>query len=221
MLKSPHHAIDLSFMRLKTKAERGGGVDHWNVATAGPYSEPSNYTQDYDAGRHVAEEFLKYIGKHPTTGNATLLGCITVDMIQKQVPKGLVLGFMSAVNDYAMTVARIIAGTTTSSSQPSRSISQAIQAWREADARFSNEVTLDVRSDHDELWQAKEAAETAMLEVPCRSLDDIRAKAEIALRDENVFDSIANCTIGSEHALRVFLRSLLGDEPEPVDSGGK
>ncbi|MGO7157142.1 hypothetical protein [Rhizobium leguminosarum] len=220
MLKSPHHAIDLSFMRLKTKAERGG-VDHWNVVTAGPYSEPSNYTLDYDTGHQIAGEFLKYIGKHPTNGNATLLGCITVDMIQKQVPKGLVLGFMSAVNEYAMTVARIVAGSTTSSSQPSPSITEAIQAWREADRKFSNEVTLDARSDHDELWQTKEAAETAMLKEPCHSLDDIRAKAAIALRDENVFDSIANCTIGSEHALRVFLRSLLGEEPEPVDSGGK
>lgn len=219
MLKSPHHAIDLSFMRLKSKAE-GGGVDHWNVTAAGPYSEPNNYTEDCDTGRQIAEEFLRYIGKHPTNGNATLLGCITLEMIQKQVPKGLVLGFMSAVNDYAMTVARIVAGSTTSIGQPSPSIIQAIQAWRDADTRFSNEVTLDVRSDHDELWQAKEAAETAMLKVPCRSLDDIRAKAETALSDENVFDSIANCTIGSEHALRVFLRSLLGEEPEPVDSGG-
>ncbi|NYT33897.1 hypothetical protein [Rhizobium sp. WYCCWR 11128] len=219
MLKSPHHAIDLSFMRLKSKAE-GGGVDHWNVTAAGPYSEPNNYTHDCDTGRQVAEEFLKYIGKHPTNGNATLLGCITLEMIQKQVPKGLVLGFMSAVNDYAMTVARIVAGSATSSGQPSPSITQAIQAWREADTKFSNELAQDARSDHDELWQAKEDAETAMLKEPCRSLDDIRAKAEIALRDENVFDSIANCTIGSEHALRVFLRSLLGEEPEPVDSGG-
>ncbi len=220
MLKSPHHAIDLSFMRLKTKTE-GGGVDHWNVATAGPYSEPGNYTRDCATGRQIAEELLKYIGKHPTNGNATLLGCITVDMIQKQVPKGLVLGFMSAVNDYAMTVARIVAGGTTSSGQPSPSITQAIHDWCEADTRFSNEVKLNTRDDNEELWQAKENAETAMLKEPCRSLDDIRAKAEIALRDENVFDSIANCTIGSEHALRVFLRSLLGEEPELVDSGGK
>jgi hypothetical protein len=188
--------------------------------TAGLYSDPGNYTQDYDTGRQIAGEFLKYIGKHPTNGNATLLGCITVDMIQKQVPKGLVLGFMSAVNDYAMTVARIVVGSTTSSGQPSPSITQAIQAWRDADTKFSNELSQDASRDHDELWQAKEDAETAMLKEPCRSLDDIRAKAEIALRDENVLDSIANCTIGSERALRVFLRSLLGEEPEPVDSGG-
>ncbi|MDR9783831.1 hypothetical protein [Rhizobium redzepovicii] len=220
MLKSPHHATDLSFMRIKSKAE-GGGVDHWNALTAGPYSEAGNYTQDCTTGRQIAEEFLKYIGKHPTNGNATLLGCITFDMIQKQAPKGLVLGFMAAVNDYAMAVARLVSNNTTADSAPSSAISQVIQDWREADTRFSNEVKLDTRDANEVLWQAKEEAETAMLKEPCRSLDDIRAKAEIALRDENVFDSIANCTIGSEHALRVFLRSLLGEEPTPVDSGGK
>lgn len=220
MLKSPHPAVDLSFMRPKTR-EEGGGIDYWNVQTAGDYSVTGNYTSDSAKGRSLSLEYLEYIGKHPTVGNATLLGNIVLDMIAKQAAKGLVLGFMSAVNDYSMTVARIVAGNISTNSGPSPSLIRSIEEWREADTRFSNEVALDARSDHDDLWQSKEDAETAMLIEPCRSLDDVRAKAEIALRDENVFDSIANCTIGSEHALRVFLRSLLGDEPAPVDSGGK
>ncbi|MGR9188811.1 hypothetical protein [Rhizobium leguminosarum] len=109
----------------------------------------------------------------------------------------------------------------TSAFSVSEGLADAIVKWQSAEIAFRNEVTLDPRNDHDEIWCAKEDAETAMLKEPCRSLNDVRAKAEVALHDENVFDSIANCTIGSEHALRVFLRSLLGEEPAPVDSGGK
>ncbi|MEF3132989.1 hypothetical protein OS035_16135 [Rhizobium sp. 268] len=206
-------------MRLKTN-EEGGGIDYWDIQPAGAYRGTTNYSADRATGRDLAREYLDYIGKHPTNFNATLLGCIVLGMIEKRTPKGLVLGFMGAVNEYSMTVARIIAGGTTASSEPSPPIMRAIQAWRDADTKFSNEVTRGARSDHDELWQAKEDAETAMLKEPCRSIVDIRAKAEIALRDNNVFDSIANCTIGREHALRVFLRSLLGEEAAPVDSGG-
>ncbi|MBX5226852.1 hypothetical protein HJC06_10490 [Rhizobium sp. NLR9b] len=219
MLKSPHPAVDLSFMRPRTRAE-GGGIEYWNVQTAGDYSVTGNYTCDSAKGRSLALEYLEYVGEHPTVGNATLLGNIVLDMIAKQAAKGLVLGFMSAVNDYSMTVARIVAGKITTNNALSPSLTRAIEDWRAADTRFSNEMKLDPGHDNDELWQAKEDAETAMLKEPCRSLDDVRAKAEIALRDENVFDSIANCTIGSEHALRIFLRSLLGDERTPVDNGG-
>ncbi|MBY3582240.1 hypothetical protein HJA77_13840 [Rhizobium bangladeshense] len=210
MLKSPHPAVDLSFMRPKTRDE-GGGIKYWNVQTAGDYSVTGNYTSDSAKGRSLALEYLEYVGKHPTVGNATLLGNIVLDMIDQQAAKGLVLGFMSAINDYSMTVARIVAGNVPSTSAPGPSITRVIEEWRNADTRFSNEVTL-TPGDHDELWQAKEDAETAMLKEPCLSLEDIRTKAEIALRDENVFDTIANCTIGSEHALRVFLQSLLGDK---------
>lgn len=220
MLKSPHPAIDLSFMRVKTK-EEGGGIDYWDMQSAGAYRGTTNYSADCATGRDLAREYLDYIGKHPTNGNATLLGCIVLGMIEKQAAKGLVLGFMGGVNDYSMCVARLLAGNSTVSISPSPSVNQVIQDWRDADTRFSNEVTLNPRNDHDEVWQAKEEAETAMLKEPCRSIEDVRAKAEIALRDDNVFDSIANCTIGSERALRVFLRSLLGEEPAPVDSGGK
>ncbi|WP_156665792.1 hypothetical protein [Rhizobium bangladeshense] len=205
-------------MRPRTRAE-GGGIEYWNVQSAGDYSVTGNYTSDSAKGRSLALEYLGYIGKHPTVGNATLLGCIVLDMIAQQAAKGLVLGFMSAVNDYSMTVARIVAGNVPSAGVPSPSLTRVVEEWRVADTRFSNEVTL-TPGDHDELWQAKEDAETAMLREPCLSLADIRTKAEIALRDENVFDSIANCTIGSEHALRVFLRSLLGEELTPVDNGG-
>lgn len=46
---------------------------------------------------------------------------------------------------------------------------------------------------------------------PCHTLDDVRAKARIALEDENVFESVSNCQCNGEHMLYGFLRSLLGE----------
>lgn len=106
MLESPHPALDLSFMRPKTHKE-GGGIDYWAAASAGDSRTTGNYTADCEKGRALAEEYLKYLGEHPTGGNRTLLGCIVLDMIAKRPAKGLVIGFMAAVNEYAMSVARI------------------------------------------------------------------------------------------------------------------
>jgi hypothetical protein len=107
MLKSPHPAADLSFMRVKT-GDEGGGVDYFNVISADDYRNAGNYAADFERGKASAREYLDYLGKHPTNGNATLLGCIAVDMIRKGTPKGLVLGFMAEVNDYAMGVAKVL-----------------------------------------------------------------------------------------------------------------
>jgi len=105
MLESPHPALDLSFVRLKTRKE-GGGIDYWAVASDGDH-RTSGYAADCEMGHALAEEYLKYLGEHPTSGNRTLLGCIVRDMIAKRPAKGLVIGFMAAVNEYAMSVARI------------------------------------------------------------------------------------------------------------------
>ncbi|MCQ1778222.1 hypothetical protein NOJ05_13525 [Neorhizobium galegae] len=107
MIKSPHPALDLSFMRAKTR-EEGGGIEYFNVASAGDYSQIGNYTADCERGRACAQEYLDYIGRHPTNGNATLLGCIALDMVRNQSPKGLVLGFMGRVNEYSMPMAQMM-----------------------------------------------------------------------------------------------------------------
>ena len=98
MIKSPHPALDLSFMCLRKE----GGVVYWNVETTGSYSA------DYERGALLGREFLDYIGEYPTAFNATLLGCIVLDM-EAHPAKGLKLGFMRSINDYAMGTAKILA----------------------------------------------------------------------------------------------------------------
>ncbi|NKJ03446.1 hypothetical protein [Rhizobium sp. SG741] len=100
----------------------------------------------------------------------------------------------------------------------SETVKAKIGAWQAAETRYRKEITLNPESDHDELWKAKESAEDAMIEAPCQSIEDIRAKVLIAMRDENVFGSIADCTWNGEHGLKIFLRSLMG--APPVDNGG-
>jgi hypothetical protein len=108
VLKSPRPALDLSFMRRRTP--HGTGIEYWNVQSVGDYKVVGNYTTDCGHGRELATEYLDYIGAHPTHGNRTLLGAIVVDMIEKRAPKGLVIGFMGAINEYAMASARLLAG---------------------------------------------------------------------------------------------------------------
>ncbi len=63
-------------------------------------------------------------------------------------------------------------------------------------------------------WEAKEAAEEALLRAPCITIADVHAKAKLALEDESVFDSITNCThADGRHIGKTFLRSLLGESP--------
>ncbi|CDZ54018.1 hypothetical protein [Neorhizobium galegae] len=85
-----------------------------------------------------------------------------------------------------------------------------INRYRTADTKFRTDVTLNPKNDHDDLWNRKEAAETDVIEHPCLTLDDVRRKVLFVLDDENVFDSVSNCTIAGEHALYSFLRSLVG-----------
>lgn len=100
MIKSPHPALDLSFMRTLTRAE-GGGIHYWDVATTGSYGT------DCERGRNLGEEYLAYIGKHPTNFNLTLLTCIVLDMADHPA-KGLKVGFLATVNQYAMAAAKVM-----------------------------------------------------------------------------------------------------------------
>jgi hypothetical protein len=93
----------------------------------------------------------------------------------------------------------------------------AIGAYLSADSAFRSGVTLKPENEaqNDTLWKANEAAELSVVEFPCVTIEDVRAKAALALQDENVFDSISSCTINGEHELYVFLRSFLGEAPKP------
>ena len=104
----PRHAVELSFMAPRSI---GGGVDHFRAETTGSYSG------DCDHGRALAMEYLDYVGKHPTNGNTTLLACIVLDMMKADTSKGLIIGFMGAVNEYAMSVARLLSDEALASNQ--------------------------------------------------------------------------------------------------------
>ncbi|NTB01106.1 hypothetical protein [Agrobacterium tumefaciens] len=60
-------------------------------------------------------------------------------------------------------------------------------------------------------WKAKEAAEDVLIRTPCVTLADVRAKARLAIKDENVFDSITNCRAEDGHLGIVFLKSILNE----------
>lgn len=100
----PHPANDLSFMRRRKRGERGGGFVCWEPAPTGDYS------LDCEVGRLMAEEYLAYIGRHPTNGNATLLTQIVRQMIERaqngESWSGLHVGFLERVNTHAMAAAR-------------------------------------------------------------------------------------------------------------------
>lgn len=99
-----HEADDLSFMERKVPA--GTGINYWKVQGTG------NYTADCERGHQLAREYLAYIGKHPTNGNATLLGCIVNGIIQRVHVNGrlsgIEIGFLAEVNGYAMAFAATI-----------------------------------------------------------------------------------------------------------------
>ena len=60
----------------------------------------------------MATEYLAFIGEHPTVGNATLLNCIVREMIEHAAIgkgwSGVHLGFLHAINEYAMTTAMMM-----------------------------------------------------------------------------------------------------------------
>ena len=105
-----HRADELSFVSLNPAEV--GGYNYWNVAPSGRWSE------DCETGRHLGVEFLSYVGRHPTNGNATLLPQIVNSMIAARkdaeprygdrYTTGCELGFLSAVGEYAMATAKVI-----------------------------------------------------------------------------------------------------------------
>lgn len=141
MIKAPHPALDLSFMRLKG---RGQGIDHWDVTTAGDYIE------DWKRGARLGSEYLAYIGRYSTTSNATLLGCIVQDM---GAPKnGLMLGFLRAVNEHAMLGARLFNGGFDDAADPAPSIAELFGIWKQhraavAMADAADEAAVNTASD--------------------------------------------------------------------------
>ena len=100
-----HHADELSFMA--PRKPKGTGIHYWLAKPSG------NRSQDWERGRQLADEYLSYIGKHPTYGNELLLSDIVHDMMEQaqsgQKWNGLQASFLRSINIYAMAAARLLA----------------------------------------------------------------------------------------------------------------
>jgi hypothetical protein len=106
VIPSPR-ADALSFVEARAQ----GGFDYWCVENTGDYSA------DCEKGRALGEEYLAFIGQYPTNGNATLLQSIVDSMIARRrepstswgrYTTGIEIGFLSAVNGYALAMARLL-----------------------------------------------------------------------------------------------------------------
>jgi hypothetical protein len=95
---------------------------------------------------------------------------------------------------------------------PLSDVGSAIAAYHAAEGAWRPHELADETVETKALFQAKESADNAVVRAPCRSLEDVRAKARLALSDENFMDSLENCTWGDERILRQFLRSILGED---------
>lgn len=65
-------------------------------------------------------------------------------------------------------------------------------------------------------WDAYDGAETAVLQFPCETMQEVRAKALLCLTEEGALDSLKNCFFGDDvrdDVLTRFLKSLLGEHP--------
>jgi hypothetical protein len=215
-MKPSHPARTLSFMQRKPDGE---GIDYWNVGTT------ASYSTDCERGRGLADEFVRFLGDNPTYGNTTLLGPIVLDMITDPPAKGLVIGFMAVINEYILSVARLMKEMGPKPAPELGTMDEALERYDAADKAYLKAWAADPQSEHEDLWNAKELAEEAVIRHPCQDHDDVCKKVRLILSDGNIYDSIDKCRIGEEMALPIFLRSLLGTPPSapttPVDESGQ
>lgn len=78
-------------------------------------------------------------------------------------------------------------------------------AFKEAEAKADGEGDVPE-------WDTYEYAEIAIIEYPCRTLDDVRIKARFFLDNPASYDTIRNCSYSQEETLLPFLRSLVATE---------
>lgn len=102
--RQPHPADDISFM---CRRRQGGGIDYWIVEPSGDYGA------DCKMGHVLAREYLDYLAKYPTVGNALLLGDIVHDMMEQAARgkkwSGIHVTFLHDVNRHSMAMAAALA----------------------------------------------------------------------------------------------------------------
>lgn len=60
------------------------------------------------------------------------------------------------------------------------------------------------------IFEAKDAAEHAVIVFPCVTIEDVRRKAEFILNDPIAYDSVEQCQVDGVGVLRLLLQSLAG-----------
>jgi hypothetical protein len=84
----------------------------------------------------------------------------------------------------------------------------AIFAFVAAQKDYSNCTSSD---DEDHVSSIMQEAETVVLNWPCRTMEEVCAKARFVLKDDGMQDTLLNCYDGQEPCLLPFLRSLCAD----------
>lgn len=74
-------------------------------------------------------------------------------------------------------------------------------------------VATDETNDRCESpeWAAFIAAELAVFQAPCETMEDVQDKARAILADAALFDALVNDGSDHNHRAAIFLRSLLGE----------
>ena len=113
LLDAPR-ADHLSFVVKNTPNKPGGGFNYWNVQPSG------NYGADCERGHELANEYLTFMARWPTVGNAALLPFIVGSMMDAAIARGIDTtkpwkrlggvegGFLRRINEYAMTTAVLV-----------------------------------------------------------------------------------------------------------------
>ncbi|WP_156379722.1 hypothetical protein [Rhizobium sp. Leaf383] len=106
----------------------------------------------------------------------------------------------------------IVASLDRSDAVEPSAVEVAIAAYHAAEAAWRPHELSDETPRTKALFAAKEAADNAVMIAPCRSLEDVRAKARLCFSDENVMDSLQKRTWANERVLTQFLCSILGED---------
>lgn len=187
-------------------AAHAASLKTW-LASAAPGEDLETECESYELFERAEHAFVVY-------------QCITADEVQQKL--AYVAECQTLANAVEVDLCKeFMASIRLSPTDVSLALARTIADWRRAEDRYRIELAIDPAKDHEELWHAKDDAEMAMLREPCHSSTDIRAKIQIALSDDSVFDTLGTSTYNEEpveRVLKIFLRSLIGEGvPEAFD----
>lgn len=92
-----------------------------------------------------------------------------------------------------------------------QTIEDVIAAYRRASDAFDAAALIDDDlSDGSPEWAEYERSERAVIDFPCRTIEDIRKKVSAVLANRSgLFDTVHSCMRDGDDVLAHFLRSML------------